>query len=139
MTAIGEIERLVIHHSASPITTTFEEILAWHTKPKPEGNGWPAVGYHKVILYDGTVRIGRPIHVRGAHAPPNRGRIGVCLVGDNTKPGQGWTFEQIDALKREVEAWRVVVPGILVCGHRDIMRPGYTECPGLDVRDLVGG
>lgn len=139
MAGIGEIERLIIHHAAAPLTTTFEDIVAWHTKPKPEGRGWDAIGYHKVILFDGSVRVGRPIHVRGAHAPPNKGRIGICVVGNNTQDGEGWTFEQIEALEREVAAWRVVVPGIIVSGHRDVMRPGYTECPGLNVLELVGG
>ena len=116
--AIGLIDRLVIHHSASPLTTTFEDIVAWHTKPKPEGRGWPFIGYHWVILADGSMRVGRPMNVRGAHAPPNRGRLGVCLVGNNVQDGEGWTIEQIGAL-------------------REVMPAGHTVCPGLDVRSLL--
>jgi N-acetyl-anhydromuramyl-L-alanine amidase AmpD len=91
-----------------------------------------------VILADGTIRVGRALSQRGAHAPPNTGRIGVCLVGDNTVDGRGWTLEQIAKLERYVDAVRLLYPGILVGGHRDVMR-GHTACPGLDVRDLVGG
>ncbi len=136
---IGEIEELIVHHSASPPSTTFEDIVAWHTKPKPEGRGWAFVGYHRVILLDGSIREGRPITIRGAHAPPNKGRLGVCVVGDNTKSGQGWTVDQIAALRRFVSAVRIVIPQIRVAGHKDVMRPGYTACPGLDVRDVLGG
>lgn len=139
MATIGEIEELIVHHSASPLSTTFEDIVAWHTKPKPDGRGWPFVGYHRVILADGTIREGRPITVRGAHAPPNKGRLGVCVIGDNTELGQGWTLEQIASLRRFVGAVRIIIPQIRLAGHRDVMRPGYTECPGLDVRDILGG
>ena len=139
MTAIGTIERLVVHHSASPLTTTFEDIVKWHTDPKPNGNGWSAIGYHWLVLADGSLRVGRPIDIRGAHAPPNKGRLGICLVGNNVEAGQGWTIEQIATLRRHVEAVRFLIPDVVVSGHRDIMRPGYTECPGLDVRALLSG
>lgn len=137
VSSIGTIERLIVHHSASPLTTTFEQIVEWHTKPKPQGNGWPFIGYHWVILVDGTIRVGRPMNIRGAHAPPNKGRLGVCLIGDNTEEGEGWTFEQIAMLRRHVDAVRLLVPSIVVSGHRDVMAPGHTVCPGLDVRSLL--
>lgn len=135
---IGEVAQLIVHHSASPLLTSFEDIVAWHTKPKPEGRGWPMVGYHRVVLPDGSIREGRPLNMRGAHAPPNRGRIGICLIGDNTKAGEGWTFNQIATLRRFCEAARVLYPQLRIAGHRDVMRPGYTECPGLSVTDLLG-
>jgi hypothetical protein len=160
---IGPVDRLVIHHSASPLTTTFEQVESWHTDPKdlrdgrvkwrretwtsrqvlpPEmrgrkGNGWDAIAYHHVMLADGSIRVGRALSQRGAHAPPNRGRIGICLIGDNTVEGQGWTIPQITELPRYVEAVQLLFPGILVSGHRDVM-PGHTLCPGLDVADILG-
>ena len=164
MSAIGTVETLVVHHSGSPLGTTFEQVEAWHTDPKDlrdgrvrwqkktyrnraalpravrelKGNGWDAIGYHALVLANGELRQGRPITERGAHAPPNRGRIGICVVGDNTVVGQGWTFEQIVSLRRWVEAAQLLFPGIVVCGHRDAM-PGHTECPGLDVLDVLRG
>lgn len=135
--AIGSVEDLIVHHSGSPLTTTYEQIVAWHTLPKPRGRGWAAIAYHHVVLVDGTVRKGRELTQRGAHAPPNRGRIGVCVIGDNTAEGEGWTFEQIATLRRYVDACRLLYPGIRVRGHGDAM-PGHTECPGLDIRDIIG-
>lgn len=163
MAGIGAVVQLVVHHSGSPLTTTFEDIVAWHTDPKDqrdgrvrwkgrtyerrsalptevrdrEGNGWDAIAYHHLILADGSLRVGRPLSQRGAHAPPNKGRIGVCVVGDNTVDGRGWTIPQIGALIRYVAAVTLLFPGIPVCGHRDAM-PGHTECPGLDVQDILG-
>lgn len=136
---IGEVDRLVVHHSASRLTTTFEEIVHWHVDSKPEGNGWIDIGYHHVILYDGSIRAGRPLDARGAHAPPNTGRIGVCLVGDNTLDGEGWTVEQIVKLRQYVAAVRLLFPGITVSGHRDVMSRGYTECPGVNIQEILGG
>lgn len=139
MLNVGPVSMLVVHHSASPLSTTFEDIVAWHTKPKPEGRGWDAIGYHWIILADGSYRVGRPFNFRGAHAPPNRGRLGICVVGNNTVDGDGWTFEQIATLRRMVVAVRLLVPGVHVAGHRELMRPGYTECPGCDVVQIIGG
>ena len=139
MLTIGEVSTLAIHHSASPLSTTFEDIVAWHTDPKPQGRGWEAIAYHWIILADGTYRVGRPFNYRGAHAPPNKGRLGICVVGNNTVDGDGWTFEQIARLRQMVAAVRLLVPGVLVAGHRDVMRPGHTQCPGLDVSHIVGG
>ena len=137
MSAIGTIERLVIHHSASPLSTTFEDIVKWHTDPKPGGRGWPFIGYHWIILADGSIRVGRPMGIRGAHAPPNKGRLGVCCVGNNTIDGQGWTVDQILSVRQLVASVRLLIPDLVVSGHRDVMRPGYTECPGLDLQALL--
>ncbi len=127
MSPIGPITTLVIHHSASKPSTTFRTIKRWHV----EGRGWSDIGYHHVILADGTIKAGRPIHLRGAHAPPNKGRIGVCVVGDNTVQDHGWTLEQRRALAAYVQAARIFWPGIEVLGHRDTKA---TECPGTDVK-----
>lgn len=130
MSPIGPIKQLVIHHSASRTSTTFRTIKRWHV----EGRGWPDIGYHHVITGDGTIKAGRPMHLSGAHAPPNRGRLGVCVVGDNTVEGRGWTSAQIKALRKYVAAVRQLYPDIEVCGHRDTKQ---TECPGLEIADLI--
>ena len=44
-----EIERLYVHHSASPShATTIDRIDGWH-----RDKGWDGVGYHFVIHSDG--------------------------------------------------------------------------------------
>ncbi len=143
------IERLVLHHSASARSTTFATIKKWHTQPKPKrgekktarhGRGWSDIGYNYVILGNGKLRVGRPLPTTGAHARGvNSTSIGVCVVGDNTKPGQEWHPVQISTLEYLIDACKLLWPGIKVCGHRDVMTPGYTECPGLDAADAFGG
>ena len=39
------IDRLIVHHSASPRSTTLKDIRRWHVDER----GWEDVGYHFVI------------------------------------------------------------------------------------------
>ena len=40
------IDKIIIHHSASPIGTTVEQIDQWH-----KARGWTGIGYHFVSRY----------------------------------------------------------------------------------------
>ena len=126
------IDRIVIHHSASPRdTTTIEMITKWHVQDR----GYDAIAYHLVILGTGAVRSGRDLAVKGAHAKGyNAYSIGICVVGDNTKPAQAWNAAQLLSLRAVIRALLAAFPGANVCGHRDV---GATECPGTDVRALL--
>ena len=126
------VDRLVIHHSASPRTATVEEIARWHRK-----RGLQGIGYHHVIGGDGVLRPGRALERTGAHALGyNVHSIGLCVVGDNTRPEHAWLDVQIEALLLYVHWFRTFFPRAEVLGHRDL--PGAsTLCPGLDVRRLL--
>lgn len=129
-----EIHRLIVHHSASPRDVTTAQIRQWHV----ERNGWSDIGYHYVIEGDGALVVGRPFPQQGAHAKgANQDSIGVCVVGDNTVPGRGWTEPQVAALLRLVFACRTLWPSIRVVGHR---QAGVTEtkCPGVELGPLLG-
>jgi hypothetical protein len=136
------LTHVVIHHSATPRSTTFEQIEAGH-----RAKGWLACGYHVVILPDGTLRHGRRIPWQGAHAPDkldpddprspsfNRVALGVCLIGDNTRPGCVWTPDQIYAASKYLDALELVAPGLVILGHRDTGKA--TECPGIPLDRLL--
>ena len=81
------INLLVVHHSATPVHTSFEAIRAYHTRSSREGGrGWPDVGYHHVIGSLGEVRAGRDLALAGFHAlGHNTHSIGCCVVGNNTR------------------------------------------------------
>ena len=124
------IERLVVHHSASDLITKAEDIELWHL-----ARGFSGIGYHFVIEQDGGRRVGRPFPSVGAHVKgANHDSIGVCLVGDNTRPEAQWTRLQRASLRELVQAVRVLLPDIKVCGHRDL---AATECPGLDLNAIL--
>lgn len=81
---------IVIHHSASPrgywqgdkwLPINAEVIRKWHVKDR----GWSDIGYHFVVLADGTIEKGRPLDRIGAHTRAGRRNftsIGICLVGN---------------------------------------------------------
>jgi len=132
-------DSILIHHSAGIDTGKLDAagIFKYHTDPKPKGKGWAAIGYHWIIDGEAILYVGRQIPATGAHAPPNSGRLGVCVIGDNTDPKECWTGEQVVMLKQVIEAVGLLMPWIAVVdGHRDIM-PGHTVCPGLNVRNLL--
>ena len=90
--------KIVVHHSGGtdkyPLADTSHHtaqiIERWHLS-KP---GWIGIGYHYVIHKDGTVWVGRPEHVHGAHTRAvNATSIGICLAGnfDATLPTEAQT------------------------------------------------
>jgi len=52
-----QLEYLIIHCTATPIgrIVTKEDIVAWHTDPKPRGRGWSKAGYSDMIDIDGKL------------------------------------------------------------------------------------
>ena len=132
---IRQALRLIVHHSGSRLSTTPAEILRWHTDPKPEGNGWSDGGYARVIDGDGDVHDMRRIQRIGAHARGhNHDSIGVCVVGNNLKAGQGWTPAQVHSLIHLCVYLMSCYPGLMVFGHSDVAN---TACPGLDLGDVL--
>lgn len=126
------INLLVIHHSASPVKTTVDQIDQWHREKFING-----IGYHHVIRGDGILWEGRDLAVAGAHAKGhNTHSLGLCLTGNNCLAEQEWTTAQKNQLALYVRWFRTFFPHADILGHRDL--PGAkTLCPGLDVRKLL--
>ena len=129
-----DITHIVVHHSASVLTTTAEDLERWHVA----GNGWSDVGYHWIVEMDGSLHAGRPLDVVGAHVRGHNAQSwGICLVGDNTTLRERWVSYQIRTLKSVLLVLQALAPEAVVLGHRDLEGTA-TECPGLDVRQLLG-
>ena len=138
-----QIRRIVIHCSAT-VVGEVESIRRYHV----EVNKWNDIGYHAVILNgsrassqyvvmdDGAVELGRPLHVAGAHCPEaNADSIGICLIGIDK-----FSVPQIRALKYLVNEYmrefKLSFDDLLV--HRDFdsaKKQGKT-CPGFSREDL---
>ena len=107
---------IIIHHSAvappldgTPVdAATIDRI---HKRRGFEIFYWGKfynIGYHYVILPDGTVQEGRPELLQGSHTEGHNSYIGICLIGnfssaDNPTGKRGLsapTAAQIDALSR---------------------------------------
>jgi hypothetical protein len=121
-----------VHHSASGLETTADEIEGWHI-----ARGFRSIGYHYTVEGTGRLVVGRPLPETGAHTKGwNADSIGICLVGDNTDHISKWHEVQIGTLWKVVKACRLLWPGIELVGHKDLAN---TLCPGVEIGALLGG
>ena len=122
----SEVDYIVVHCSDSPQGRgdTAATIHRWHTEKK-----WSGIGYHRVILEDGTIENGRPLYWIGAHVRSyNSKSIGICLIGDGI-----YTFEQYDALRKLILRMLERSPNAKVVGHCDLDK--NKTCPKFDVKE----
>jgi len=111
------IKYIAIHCADTPKGKYFDvnDIRRWHVKER----GFTDVGYHYVILLDGTIQTGRPIERVGAHVKNhNKNSIGICYIGGKngvdtrTIPQKISLIYLIGTLKRQFK-------NAVVQGHRD--------------------
>lgn len=82
-----QINKIILHCSATQEGKEYdrEDIKQWHTQ-----RGFTDIGYHYVILLDGTIQEGRDIRTIGAHCSGhNTGSIGICYIGGLDENGKG--------------------------------------------------
>lgn len=114
---------IVIHCSATKESqnVTSKEIKKWHIQ-----RGFKDIGYHFVILLDGTIEIGRPLNKQGAHVSGhNSYTIGICYVGgldSNGKPKDTRTSAQKESLNRLIETLKDLTTIKAIKGHRDFSK-----------------
>lgn len=128
------IDEIIVHCTATPEgrDVSVQTIREWH-----KGNGWSDIGYHWVVLLDGTVQAGRPEALVGAHvAGRNANTLGVVYVGgvakDGKTPKDTRTPAQKKALLAHVKALIERYPTITkVTGHNQY---AAKACPSFDVR-----
>ena len=77
-----KIDKLIVHCSATQEGRNLDaaEINRWHLK-----RGWKGIGYHYVVLLDGTIEYGRNIYEQGAHVK-NHNKISVYFETSSRKP-----------------------------------------------------
>ncbi len=123
-----QITSLVIHTADTPAGKFFnaDDIRSWHIK-----RGWSDIGYHYVILLDGTIELGRQINVIGAHvAGHNSNSIGICYIG-----GGGGEDTRTEAQKTSLifllNTLKLMFKKADILGHRDF--EGVTKsCPNFN-------
>lgn len=136
---------IVIHHTATGAyvkgrRVDVKLISQWH-----ESRGWGAeyrgeefhIGYHYVILPDGTVQPGRPEWMRGAHTRGHNDYLGICLVGNfdtasnpdgveqPARPTEAQIAALVKLLRDMLTKYRLTTGDIY--RHSDL---GATACPG---------
>lgn len=128
-----KINKIILHCSATKEGQKFtvKDIDAWHKQ-----RGFKGVGYHYVILLDGTVEPGRPESEVGAHTlGQNANSIGICYIGGldaSGKPKDTRTDPQREALIKLVKELKAKYPGATVHGHNEFANKA---CPSFNVKD----
>ena len=123
MLQASDIRYLVVHCSDTDDDLTASDIHTMH-----QGFGWDGIGYHAVIIKDGTIEQGRPHFWTGAHVYGyNTESLGVCLIGRDE-----FTDKQMAALKQLLRDWKARYPQAQICGHCDFPETQKT-CPNFDV------
>lgn len=131
---------IVIHNmgTGSPLYKSWEKngsisCLKSIEKHHVSTNKWDAIGYHLIIMPDGTIWEGRPLDVVGAHvAGKNTTRIGVLVYGsfDVEQP----TLEQIQSLKDVLIYLKNIYPIKKILTHKEL---ASTKCPGSELQKVV--
>lgn len=115
----------IIHCSDSRIGDV-NTIRQWHIE-----RGFADIGYHFVITPDGTIAMGRPISVVGAHCENhNHNSLGTCLIGKNT-----FTPAQFASLKTLHQQLQALFPGLEARPH-NAFNPHKT-CPNFNIDEVL--
>jgi N-acetylmuramoyl-L-alanine amidase len=134
-----KIKSIIIHCTATPEGRAYsvKDIDSWHRQ-----RGYDCIGYHFVILLDGTIAKGRSIEIIGAHTyGHNTGSIGIAYVGgmnkNNTKAKDTRTKVQIASGIALINSLVKRFPGTEeVHGHNEFAN---RACPSFIVANDVWG
>tara|TARA_R110000851_G_scaffold96589_2_gene209604 strand:+ start:40 stop:441 length:402 start_codon:yes stop_codon:yes gene_type:complete len=123
-----KIDKIIIHCADTPEGKYFDidDIRKWHV----EERGWSDVGYHYVILLDGSIQLGRPIQVSGAHTKGfNSQSIGICYIGGMNNIDTR-TCEQKNTLEVLLSFLRLTFKEATIQSHKDFT--DNKSCPSFD-------
>lgn len=124
------INSIIIHCTATKQLAhiNVNDVRRWHRE-----RGLSDIGYHYLILVDGTIEVGRPLSAVGAHCKGhNAHSIGICYVGglnDKGKPADTRTPAQREAMRSLLTSLKHRFPDATIHGHRDF---ATKACPCFD-------
>tara|TARA_R110000822_G_scaffold69985_5_gene169566 strand:- start:1654 stop:2100 length:447 start_codon:yes stop_codon:yes gene_type:complete len=126
-----KIDEIIVHCSATREGQDInaKTIRQWHLD-----RGWKDIGYHYVILLDGTIEKGREDKNEGAHTlGHNHSSIGICYSGgldkDGKTPKDTRTEKQEESLISLLLSLKKEHKEAIVYGHRDFSNKA---CPSFD-------
>ena len=127
------INKIIVHCSATKEGKAFNvaDITRWHKQ-----RGFATIGYHYVVLLDGTIQQGRAEMVMGAHCKGyNANSIGICYIGgldENGNSKDTRTPEQKKALLELLKRLKKDYPNATIHGHREFANK---DCPCFDAKN----
>jgi len=127
--------KIIVHCSATregDNSIDAEVIDRWH-----KARGWKGIGYHYVILIDGTIQKGRNLDRCGAHTKGlNCKSWGICYIGgvesDGKTPKDTRTDAQKESMLILLKKLKKMQPQAEIRGHRDF---APKACPSFDATE----
>jgi N-acetylmuramoyl-L-alanine amidase len=122
---------IAIHHSLTKVGDAFA-FARYHVSL-----GWMGIGYHFVILKDGTVQWCNDLGVKSYHVGnSNRFALGICLVGDfrseePTEEQKDFLFALHEALKKDLPNYK------RTRGHNEFVGYSWKACPVFDYKAVI--
>ena len=129
------IDEIIVHCTATPEgrDISVEDITRWHID-----RGFTTIGYHYVVLLDGTIERGRPEEQVGAHCKGHNSQsIGIAYVGGCDKamrPKDTRTASQCASLARLLKELKTKYPTATIHGHNEFANKA---CPSFDVQKWI--
>lgn len=125
-----KITEIIVHCTATRPgqRVTAADVDRWHRT-----RGFAGIGYHYLVMTDGTVCPGRPLETPGAHClGHNAASVGVCYVGGldpQGLPADTRNAQQREALLDLLKELKRKFPAAEIHGHRDY---AAKACPCFD-------
>lgn len=126
-----QINKIIVHCTATRegAPVSLDTVRRWHLE-----RGWSDIGYHYLILLDGTIERGRPEEKQGAHVRGhNRDSIGVSYVGGCDRllnPKDTRTQDQKDSLHNLLSNLMASYEDATLHGHNEFSNKA---CPSFNV------
>lgn len=130
-----KIDEIIVHCTATPEGRDISvgDITRWHID-----RGFTTIGYHYVVLLDGTIERGRPEEQVGAHCKGHNSRsIGIAYVGGCDKamrPKDTRTTPQCVSLAHLLKKLKAKYPQATIYGHNELANKA---CPSFDVQKWI--
>ena len=127
------INKIIVHCSATKEGKAFNvaDITRWHKQ-----RGFATIGYHWVVLLDGTIQQGRAEMTMGAHCKGhNANSIGICYIGgldENGNSKDTRTPEQKKSLLELLKRLKKDYPNATIHGHHEFANK---DCPCFDAKN----
>lgn len=126
------VSRVFLHCSASdnPAHDNVETLRAWHL-----ANGWADIGYHFVVLKNGTIAPGRSIELTpAAQNGNNTGTIAICCTGLTRELFTQAQYDAVRDLCGQIDR-AYGVGRVTFHGHCEV---SPKTCPVYDYRTVLG-
>lgn len=134
-TARQPVRSAILHCAATPsgwaegktAAQVRDVIREWHL-----ARGWSDIGYHYVVLPNGHVASGRPLHLDGAHCKGhNKNTLGIVMIEARAVQAIGKFSDHFEQTQAQAVRELLLYHGIeKVSGHND---HAATLCPGFRV------